>query len=419
MKKYAILCAGLAVALASQTAKAQVVSTNNGLAIFYDTRGVNTDISSPAANSINRRGTSALTVTGKTGTILVHPAIGAGNNGGPGDGEVLYVSPRLPTNPLFQPTVTLGLHWTGTKNKAGVVTAVNQSLKSLHKYATVQQRSAPDEVVAALGLKTIISKNGTAGAGNRIENVTVTTVAGLWNGNNSVVTPGAPGDADTWTIDAKAVKVPVSDNGGTPVYNSIGGLIPQVLPHRLGSINITAGVWKKGVAFTQGTAAGFTASNGVYSVKDEVNNLLVTRVYSAGGPTPEEPDFGYLTNLTAGTAGTVSAVYTTGSSTSANLPEGNILGDGLTVGCTSTQPDATIVVQAKGDYDNTGTITSTDIGGMNAAIAANANATLRIRELWLGDFDNSNTVTSTDLGFFNQMISTTAGNDCAIPANCP
>ena len=38
MKRFACLCGGLAVLLAAQSATAQVVTTNGGLAVWYDLR---------------------------------------------------------------------------------------------------------------------------------------------------------------------------------------------------------------------------------------------------------------------------------------------------------------------------------------------------------------------------------------------
>lgn len=421
MKKFGIICAGLVVALASQAARAQapVVDTNpagaatDGVSIWYDIRNTAAAITAPPANSIHRRGLSIQ----QGAKVLLQPQVNAGNNGGPGDGEVLYLSPRLPANPA---NPGFGLHWTPGAVKG---TFVDQSVKSIFKYATVRQRSAPDEVVAALGLDTTLTKGGAAATGNYIESLTVTTTAGLWNGNNSVVVPGPAAGPnleyhDPFVITAKAVKVPVSDNLGTPTYNATGGLIPAAAPYLLGSINVKAGVWKKSVTFGNNPFAG--TSNGTYAVKDKVNNLLVTRVYSAGGPSPEEIDFGYITKLTAGAHGAPGAVYTTGSSgVDGNLPEVNSGGDGLTIGTTSVQQDAMIVIQTKGDFDNSGTITSGDNVPYNAAIAASAAGTIRIRELYLGDFNASNTVTAGDNVPYVSMIANTAATSCPTPASCP
>lgn len=399
MKKFGILCAGLAVALAAQSAFAQGPSANNGLSIFYDARSSAGAITSPGAPYTN--GTAIESTTGKGGTILVQAQINRGNNGGVGDGSYLYINPRQPTNPLFVPSATLGFHWIGTKNKAGVVTATDTSKQTLYKYAYVTQRSAPDEVIGALGLDADIVKGGAAGVGNRLEQVTASANGSLWNGNTVTVTPAAVGEADSFTVSTKAVKVPVSAG---PVYNSSGGLVPSANLYQIGQINLTAGVWKKNVAFSNIPGSG----NGVYTVKDRVNNLLVTRVYNGTGPSPEVPDFGHVTTV-AGTPGSPGVVYTTGTAPEATG------GDGLTVGSTSAQADAVIVIQAKGDYNNNGAIEGGDIAGFNAAIAAGA--TNRIRENWLGDMNGAGGVEGGDIATFNALVANAA--DCSVPANCP
>lgn len=397
MKKFGILCAGIAVVLASQAAKA-VVTTNDGLAIWYDVRSTAGAITAPVSPWTN--GTSTQLTVGKANTLVV-PFTEDGNGGGPGDGQTLFMSPRMPNGPIL----ALGLHWTGTKNKAGVVTAIDNSNKSLYKYMTVESRGGAGEVVAALGLNTAITKAGTAGLGNKIQNITVTTNGALWNGNNNVVSNAG----DNWSITAKAVKVPVSDNAGTPVYNAAGGAVPSATPYLLGSINVTANVWQKAVAI----------SNSAYGVKDSVNNLLVTRVVSSGSLPAEEPDFGYTTDVVSGTPGLAGVIYRTGSSLNANKPEANSGGDGLTIGTTSVQDDATIVLQTKGDYNNDGTITSGDNAAFAAATTASAGGSIRVRELYLGDFNNDGAVTSGDNAFYNSYIAVTAGADCSVPANCP
>ncbi len=399
MKKFGILCAGLAVALAAQSAFAQNPSANAGLSIAYDARSSAGAITSPTAPYTN--GTAAEVTGGKGGTILIQPRIDAGNSGGYGDGSYLYINPRQPTNPLFVPSATLGFHWIGTKNKSGVVTATDSSKQSLYKYAFVTQRSAPDEVIGALGLDVDIVKGGTAGAGNRLEQVAASANGSLWNGNTVTVTPAGVGEEDSFTVSTKAVKVPVSAG---PVYNSSGGLVPSATLYQIGQIDLTAGVWKKNVAFGNIPGEG----NGVYTVRDRVNNLLVTRVYNGTGPSPEVPDFGHVTTV-AGTPGAVGVVYTTGTAPEATS------GDGLTVGSTSAQADAIIIIQAKGDYNNNGDIEGGDIAGFNAAVTAGAGN--RIRENWLGDLNGIGGVEGGDIATFNALVANAA--DCAVPANCP
>jgi hypothetical protein len=410
MRKYGILCAGLVVALASTTAKAQVVDTNpadgaDGLAVWYDGRNI-AGPTFPAPAAPYTVGTSLQSLKGKT---VVANDVRAGNAGGPGDGQVLYISPRLPASPLV---AGFGLHWTGKK----VGQIVDQSNKSLYKYITVESRGATGEVIAALGLNTAITKGGAAGVGNKIENVVANANGALWNGNNSSV--AAAGDG--WNITAKAVKVPVSDNAGTPVYNAAGGAVAgaSAAIYNVGNLAITAGVWEK-----PGTSVVNAINDSTYSVKDSVNNLLVTRVISGGGPlSAEDPDFGYNTVYTVGGPGVPGAIAFTGSN--GGMPEANSGGDGLTIGTTSTNADATIIVQPKGDFTNDNLITIADNPFYNNAVQrlgefANSFGPLRIREIWLGDFSNDGLLTVADNPAYNAYVTTTSANDCSVPANCP
>lgn len=401
MKKFSIICAGLALAFASQ-AQAQVVDTNaadgaDGLAIWFDTRNSVASILTPAAPFTD--GTSREMLKGK---ILIVNNVEAGNAGGPGDGQTLWVSPRLPANPAFP---GFGLHWTGKKASA----LVNHSIKTISKYATVESRGATGEIIAALGLTTDIVKGGTPGTGNQIQDVSVSSVDTYWSApaNNVVNDLG-----DNWEIVSKAVRVPVSDNAGTPVYNAAGGLIPSTTPYKLADLTITADVWQASIAI----------SNSTYSVRDKVNNLLVTRVVESGGPlSPEDPDFGYTTDTISGTPGVAGAVLRTGSPLNGNLPEANSGGDGLTVGTTSVQADATIIVQTKGDFTNDGIVTVSDNPLYNAVVTGAIGLPIRQREIYLGDFTNEGAVTVADNPGYNGYVAQMGipGNNCSVPANCP
>ncbi len=399
MKKFGIICAGLAVALAAQTAKAQVVDTNDGLSIWYDNRATAAAIVTPTSTA-HIAGTSVEVTVGKAQTLIVRNTA-SGNGGGPGDGQTLFVSPRLPVNPAFQPTVNLGLHWVGIKNKAGTVIATDYSRRTLYKYMTVESRGGTGEVIGALGLTTNITKGGAAGVGNKIENVTVAANGALWNGNTNVVASAG----DNWSVTNKSVKVPVSAG---PVYNTSGGAVPSATPYQLQAMTVTANVWQKGIAITEST----------YGVKDAVNNLLVTRVVSTGSLPPEEPDFGYTTDYVGGNPdGTAGSLYRSGSFNNANLPEANSGGDGLTIGTTSVQNDATIVLQTKADFNNDGLVTGGDVASFNAALGAGAS--LRQRELFLGDLNDDGSVTGGDVAGFNNYLGVLAAGSCAVPANCP
>lgn len=413
MKKFGIMCAGLVVALASTTVKAQVVDTNasdgaDGLAVWYDVRNI-AGPTFPAPVAPFTLGTSLQSLKGAN--VLAH-RVNAGNGGGPGDAQTLFMSCRLPQNilPTHSPN---GLHWTGKSIAGGLI---NQSIKNLHKYITVESRGATGEVIAALGLTADLTKGGTAGVGNEIQGVVVNPNAGLWNGNNSVVND----TGDGFEIITKAVKVPVSDNAGTPVYNAAGGAVAAGTPqiYNVGNYTITASVWEK-----PATSVVNAINNSTYSIKDKVNNLLVTRVVQSGGPlSAEDPDFGYNTILISGTIGTAGAVLATGSN--GGMPEANSGGDGLTIGTTSANADATIRVGPKGDFTNDNLVTIADNTYYNAAVtktgefAAGVGA-LRQREIYLGDFTNDGLVSIADNTLYNAYVTRLVANDCNVPANCP
>ncbi len=398
MRKLTILAAGAAVALAASTAQAQITVTNDGLSLWYDNRATVAEINAPTVPHTN--GTSVEVATGgKSPQVLVRDII-AGNAGGAGDGAVLFVSPRMPNNPLLSDGMNQrGLHWVGSKNAKGqFVNLANRSLASLHRYATVESVGGAGEVIGALGTDIVVSK--TAATGNRLESVGYVADANFWDGNaGDFVQAG-----DTWTAESKAVQVPVAAG---PVYDNGGGLVPTGAYH-IGRIDVAADVWQKGVP----------QANGVYTVQETVNNLLIVRVFDGpapGGYAGELPDFGYTTVLVSGGGG-VGSVWESASGN--GIPEpGN--GSGSDVGTTSTEADAVIWVQALGDYTNDGNIDGADTGLFLAAATADFNGAIRQRERWLGDLNNDSAVDGADTGLLLNIATITFGSDCSVPANCP
>ncbi len=389
----------------SSVAAQPVVTTNDGLSIWYDTRPTVQTILSPTQPYTV--GTSVEVHVGKVPFSQVSRT-DAGNAGGPGDGQTLFVSPRLPNNPAFQPTVNLGLHWTGFNSKPFPV-LVDQSRKSIFRYITVQSRGGVDEVIVSLGLRTSITKQGNAGVGNRIERVEVVQSSGFWDSNSEVVSPAVTVESDEFLIDTYASRTPTDDGSG-PVYNPTGGLVPSMQPYRVAEIKLTAGVWKK--QFLVGNQLS-------YSMKDQVNEGLVVRADANGIPvTPENPDFGYTVDYVGGgPPGGPGSVFRSGSSLNGNRPEANSGGDGLTIGTTSAQVDARLVIQPKGDFNEDGLVTGGDVSGFNTALSAGSG--LRQRERYLGDFNNDGWVTGGDVAFFNIYIGVLAIADCAVPNSCP
>ena len=142
MKKALILSATLAVVLMANSAMAQLVTSNDGLAVWYDVRATAAAITAPAAPFTT--GTSVLVTVGKKATVVVND-VSAGNLGGPGDAQILYMSPRLPVdNNPTQPS-GLGLHHAGFFNKKGIFISSDQSIKDIHTYITVESRGGVGE----------------------------------------------------------------------------------------------------------------------------------------------------------------------------------------------------------------------------------------------------------------------------------
>jgi hypothetical protein len=368
MRKITILASGLAVALAAGTARAQ--STNAGLTVWYDVRSTAAAVTAPVAPFT--KGTS-VNNGAKTNTVF---QINAGNLGRAGDAAILFICPELPLN------VGTGLPAQYTKSK---LETRNNSQKNLYKYMTVGDRAAGiDEVIGALGLDIRILKGGAAGEGSVLDAVTYTSNAALWDGDSSAVV-GGPID---WTINTKAVRVPVAAG---PVFDATG---PIVGIHQVATIGIDASDWDKVNAVPANSSADKT-----WTVFDTINNLLVTRVYNGAGPTPELPDFGYVT-----TSAGAPPVFTTGTN------EEVATGNGNTIGVTSVQADATIIVLALGDYNNDNAVSALDVAGFNNAVAAATAGTLRQREFYLGNFNNDTTVSALDVAGFNQTVAAAVGN---------
>jgi len=257
-----------------------------------------------------------------------------------------------------------------------------------------------------LGRDTDLSKGA---GGNTIESVVVTPDTAQWstNGTTASVVPAG----DNFTLSAKSVKIPVSAG---PVYDATGGAIPTGV-YRVACIRLTAGVWNKGSA---------TEALSTYSGHDSVNNLLMTRAVSSGGPAPAEaPDFGYTTVDLGDIDGDGRNDFATGSN--GGIPEANSGGDGSTIGTTSVADDFHVIVQMKGDFNGDGTVNSADVVPFNDAVLATVAGTVRQRGLYLGDLTNDGAVNSADVVPFNERViaslgdcTTNPGVDC-LPSGLP
>lgn len=407
MKRFACLCGGLAVLVAAQSAKAQVVATNAGLSVWYDVRPTINEITvAPVAPYT--RGQSLFSAVFGKGNFVEN--VIAGNSGGPGDGQVLRISPRLPLDPGGS---GFGSHVTGNAKKG----FKDNSVANLYAFITVEANGAgTEQVISALGRDTDVTKLGGAGAGNKIEDITVTPDTANWSAGGTTASAAPAGD--DWAMTAKSVKIPVVAG---PMYDATGGAIPTGV-YRVACIRVTASTWNKGSA---------KPGDSTFEGHDKVNNLLMTRAVKTGGPVPAEvPDFGYtLVNLgdVLGADGLPGSDgrddFATGSN--GGIPEANSGGDGLTIGTTSVESDFDIIVQMKGDFNDDGAVSAADIPAFNAATAASLAGTIRQRGIYLGDFTNDGLVNAGDIPAFNNATAasfgdctTSPGVDC-LPSGLP
>lgn len=303
------------------------------------------------------------------------------NSGRRGAGQTLYLEPVRP--------VSMGhtLHANSFPN--AVDPDGDRSNGSLWVYMDVSDDPAgTGDVIASLGLDVQINPPGTVR--NHIGSMTfelfnddkVMNQAGggqiPWNNKiNGAVVGGAP--APQWA-GAKAVRVPVAAG---PSYMASLGLQPTawtpsstVMPYRVGRLRVQAG--------TRGCPlGGANTTNSTYQVFLKVNNLKIARVFDGAGDNPPEEwvSFGY-------NAGVVDPPIS-----------GNIDGQ------LSATPDATIVIQVKGDFTGDGRITSGDNGPMGTAAFSVTND--KVRESFFGDFTGDSRVNSADPGPYNAAAAAT------------
>lgn len=398
MRKSALFVIAAASMMMLASSANAAVLTHAGLAIWYDVR----DNTATSVNGYSQQITGtpgapytrgqSLFANQKT-TTFAFPIL-PGNGGGPGDAEVLRISPRLGTAPgdTFGPGHVFPSATKGAK--------IDVSVGRLYTYATVGSRSGPAaQVIGSLGLTKEIRRGNAATGGvtggangqNPIDSVSYTPDTALWSTSGvsssvTVVTAGADFD-----ISSKHVKVPVS--GPPPVFNAAGGLVPSSV-YRVATLTVTAG--------DRAAAPNHRAT--VYNLSEKVNNLLVTRVYNgAGGATPELPDFGYITSITGGANGErMTGSGWSGLGANQFIPEAGTT-DGSTIGDTSASADAQIVIQRKFDFNNDGAVDFQDTPLYSAALANAAN--LRQRETYLADGRIDNAVDFQDTPQLTRALS--------------
>lgn len=430
MKRFACVCGGLAVLVAAQSATAQLTTTNNGLTIFYDVRQTVPEITVAPVAPFDRGQSLWMRLIGKNNAI---PNVAAGNAGGPGDAQVLRLSPRLPVDDTIVGTSTFRLAHVNRKTGKAVV-LVDASVKHLYAYITVEASGAgTEQVISALGRDTDVLKVGGAN-GNKLESIAITPNTGEWSAAGTSPAPGtlATQVVEDFFLSAKSVKIPVVAAPG-PTYDATGGAIPAGT-YRVACYTVTAGPWNRGNSLP---------ANSTYEGRDEVNNLLMTRAVKTLGPAPVElPDFGYTTINVGDVEGRITdppgpppgapdgdADFVVGSN--GGLPEASNANDitalaftGADIGASSIEADFEIIIQSKGDFNDDGTVTGADVANFAIAVLADA-AFLRQRGKWLGDFNVDGFVTGGDVAQFAASLrahtkdcTTTPAVDCIPCVGC-
>lgn len=295
---------------------------------------------------------------------------GAFNAGGPGDGQVLRISPTTGTN--FETSIPTSYPNFDVDG--------DTSTGDLYLYVDMANDPQDDgDVLSSVGIDFDVTGGAVAGGLGSLSyewiddqsafgDPSVVGGAGPWDGtdNGAEVAGNPPSHAG-----AKAVQVPV-DAG--PMYNSASGLEPGG-SYRLGRLRAQG-------AFRDCTFALGHAAARFYDVTMRTNNLLITRAFDPALPNPaiyatEQVQFGY-------TAGVLDAAV-----------------DGGLANQSSANPDAQIQVRFKGDVSGDGRTLNNDIAGFTAArtatTAGNSHTQL---QAWLFDVSGDRRVLNNDIGGF-------------------
>jgi hypothetical protein len=313
------------------------------------------------------------------------------NGGGPGDGQVMYVTPQHGDG--FE-TVYAGAY-------PNIDGDGDNSTGKLSLYVTVNDDDTGglDDVISSIGLDFNLSDAG-AGGKNRLASLSFAWDLPAEANAGSVDGSSVAGDPPSWA-GAKAVKVPVEAG---PVYAAGAGMVP-VNTYNVGALTAQGGIR----TCPPGGGLPDYDLDSSFAIYMQVNDLLITRVFSSGGDADEQVAFGY----SASVAGVDTASIQSGSSTAA--PAGD--------------PDGIIVVTMKGDNDANGIVDNNDISGFVAAKAASSGppflVTVTQEQLFLNDFvtlappGDTNRVDANDTAGFNQAKATGGIQPFPPPGNCP
>jgi hypothetical protein len=303
------------------------------------------------------------------GQELLPPNDVAINGGGAGDGQVLRLSP-VHTSGANE--VNNG--WPNNDLDG------NSSTGKLWLYMTVNDDAGgTGDVVSSIGVD--FNVVNPAAPKNTIASLSYAWSASFFDGN-------APGSAsaEDWT-GAKAVQVPVS---GTPaVYDTAGALVPSATPYRVGTLTVTAGV-------RNCTFGGTHYADSTYNIFLVVNNLLITRTFETGADADGHEDvaLGYEVGAGANGPDLTSVPAHAGAGVNGSVDD-----------ATSSVPDGVVRIGYKGDFGGDGRVSTLDIGGFNAAVAASgAVNTLKQHQAYFGDFTGDRRASTLDQGGFNAAV---------------
>ena len=284
---------------------------------------------------------------------------GPQGTGGPGDGQVMRINPVDGGFESAYPAAWPNFDGDGNSSTGYIV---------LYMTVDDDMTGGADDVISSVGLDFNTSEDTVPPAGKDGNNIKFDG-GGYADFNwslvaeaNSGTDKGAEvaGDPPNWT-GAKAVKVPVEPG---PAYAVGSGMVPGLVPptiYRIGKLEVKAAGRNRPAPFPPAPHDTWSTFNVYLSV----NELLVTRVFSAGGDQDEQIHFGYAN---------------AGGSDAASLSSGSTQGAPFGAG----DPDMVIMVLPKGDNDGNGLVTAGDITGFDNAL--NAGILVTPEQLYLNDF---------------------------------
>jgi hypothetical protein len=317
--------------------------------------------------------------------------VGAFYAGGPGDGMILRLNPEC-ANGWHDDEIALP--------DSGFVRYPNFDLDTdlntgaLFLYMDVNDVPGDGDCIASIGIDqnvTMFTPQWGDSGRNPIGSILYSWDPAYFNDvTNAGVEDGGSdgGDPPSW-IGAKAVKVPVEDPGGGPVYACGDDGLPQdpdTSPYKLGRLDVTGGPRD-----TSANTAEHHLENSTYDLHLSVNNLLITRVFSSGGDAVEMVSFGY--------------------DPATGLPETAV--SGSVEGNPGGEPDAVIQIHMKNDSNADGQITFSDIAvppyGIVPVLNLGAVTTIAQRIAYTHDCSNDRKVDFSDIAGFVSALNNGGG----------